>query len=48
MTRAREAYALRCPGQCSEEKNAFGCNVRPPLDWEFLAARTRFLGRSTT
>lgn len=24
MTRATAAYALRCPGQCSEEKDAFG------------------------
>lgn len=23
-TRARAAYALRCPGQCSEEKDTFG------------------------
>lgn len=41
MTRATAAYALRCPGQCSEDKDAFGsflailvCNVRPPLGME--------------
>lgn len=54
MTRATAAYALRCPGQCSEEKDAFGsfpailvCNVRPPGKWKFLAVKIRLLKHST-